>query len=113
MQHEGDLMTKLAGIVQTLKKEHDRLTRELQGISAALSAFGAAYGRNGGTRKLSAGGRGRIAAAQKARWAKARANGNRTNIVAMPKRRRMSLAARKRIAAAQRARWAKTKAGNK
>jgi len=103
-------MTKLAGIVQTLKKEHDRLTRELQGVGAALSAFGAAYNGNGGTRKISAAGRARIAAAQRARWAKARANGSKTNVVATPKKRRMSVAARKKIAAAQRARWAKTKA---
>ena len=44
-------MTKLAGVVQTLKKEHERLTRELKGISAALSAFGGSYGRTDGTRK--------------------------------------------------------------
>jgi len=59
---------------------------------------------------ISAAGRARIAAVQKARWAKARANGNKTNVVAMPKKRRMSVAARKKIAAAQRARWAKAKA---
>jgi len=112
MRREWDSMTKLAGVVQTLKKEHDRLTRELKGISAALSAFGAAYSRNGGTRKLSAAGRARIAAAQKARWAKARSNGSK-NVVAMPKRRTMSVAARKKIAAAQRARWAKAKAAKR
>ena len=106
-------MTKLAGVVQTLKKEHERLTRELKGISAALSAFGGSYGRTDGTRKLSATGRANIVAAQRARWAKARANGSKTHIVAMPKKRRMSVAARKRIAAAQRARWAKTKAANR
>src|SRR3954453_23131028 len=106
-------MTKLAGVVQSLKKEHERLTRELKGIGAALSAFGAAYGRNGGTRKLSAAGRARIAAAQKARWAKARANGRKTNVVTMPKKRKMSVAARKKIAAAQRARWAKAKPANR
>src|SRR3954447_16154706 len=104
-------MTKLAGVVQTLKKEHERLMRELKGISAALSAFGAAYGRNGGTRKLSAAGPARIAAAQKARWAKARSSGSKTNVVAMPKKRTMSVAARKKIAAAQRARWAKVAKG--
>jgi hypothetical protein len=103
-------MTKLAGVVQALKKEHDRLTVELKGISAALSAFGASYGRNGGTRKMSAAGRARIAAAQRARWAKVRANGSKTNVVAMPKKRKMSAAARKRIAAAQRARWANARA---
>ena len=107
-------MTKLAGVVQTLKKEHDRLTRELKGISAALSAFGASYSRNGGTRKLSAAGRARIAAAQRARWAKVRRNGgHKHNVVSMPKKKTMSAAARRKIAAAQRARWAKVKAAQK
>ena len=106
-------MTKLAGVVRSLKKEHDRLTRELKGISAALSAFGASYGRNGGTRRMSAAGRARIAAAQRVRWAKARSNGSKLNVVSMPKKRTLSPAARKKIAAAQRARWAKVKAEKK
>jgi hypothetical protein len=106
-------MTKLVGVVQTLKKEHDRLTRELKGISAALSAFGASYRSNGGTRKISAAGRAKIAAAQRVRWAKARSNGSKTNIVSAPKKRSLSAAARKKIAAAQRARWAKVKAAKK
>jgi hypothetical protein len=110
---EGDLMTKIAGVVQTLKKEHDRLTRELKGISAALSAFGASYRTNGGTHKISAAGRARIAAAQRARWAKATLNGSKASVVSRPKKRSLSVAARKKIAAAQRARWAKVKAAKK
>ena len=103
-------MTNLAGVVQQLKKEHDRLSRQIQGISAALSAFGAAYGKRTG-RKMSAAGRARIAAAQRARWAKLRRNsGKKKNVVTMPKKRTMSAAARKKIATAQRARWAKVKA---
>lgn len=43
-------MTDLAGVVQLLKKEQGRLTKELQGISAALAAFGKAYGKQTGTR---------------------------------------------------------------
>ena len=113
MKREGDLMTKIAGVVQTLKKEHDRLTRELKGISAALTAFGASYRGNGGTRKMSAAGRARIAAAQRARWAKARSNGSKPTVVSMPKKRTLSAAARKKIAAAQRARWAKVKSPKK
>lgn len=113
MPSEGDLMTKLAGVVETLKKEHDRLTREVKAISAALSAFGASYRGNGGTHKLSATGRARIAAAQRARWAKARSNGSKSNVVSTPKKRHLSAAARKKIAAAQRARWAKMKAAKK
>jgi hypothetical protein len=106
-------MTKLAGVVRLLKTEQGRLTRELKAISSALSAFGATYtGRKIGTHKISAAGRANIVAAQRARWAKARANGNKTNVVAMPKKRRMSVAARKKIATAQRARWAKAKAAN-
>ena len=104
----------MAGVVQMLRNEHDRLTREMNAVGQALSAFGAAYGKQTGTRgKISAAGRARIAAAQRARWAKMKANTTKTNVVTMPKKRTMSAAARKRIAAAQRARWAKVKAGKK
>ena len=107
-------MDNLVGVVRLLRKEQDRLTRELRGIGAALAAFGSAYGKGKNTRKLSAAARARIAAAQRARWAKVRA-GNRQNekVVTMPKKRTMSVAGRKRIAAAQRARWAKVRAGRK
>jgi hypothetical protein len=103
-------MTNIGDIVQALKKERDRLSRQVDGISAALSAFGAAYGKQNGIRgKISAAGKARIAAAQRARWAKVRATNGKPNLVAMPKKRTMSAAARKKIAAAQRARWAKVK----
>jgi hypothetical protein len=59
-------MAKMAGIIRQLKKEQDRLTRQLKGVVAALAAFGGAYGRSTGRRKLSAAGRARIAAAQRA-----------------------------------------------
>ena len=105
-------MSKLHGVVQMLKKEHDRVTRELSGITAALSAFGVAYGSsNENRRRISLGGRARIAAAQRARWARAR--GSKNNVTTMPKKRSLSPAARKRIAAAQRARWAKARAAKK
>jgi len=107
-------MTKLDSVVQILKSEQDRLTRELQGIGAALAAFGSAYGKqirhgNG----MSAAGKARIAAAQRARWAKVKAKNGKPKVAAMPKRRRLSVAARRKIAAAQRARWAKVKATKK
>src|ERR1700751_3345880 len=105
-------MTNLSGVVQLLKREQGRLTKELQGISAALAAFGKAGAKQIGTRKLSAAGRARIAAAQKERWAKVRASG-KSNVVAMSKKRTLSAAARRKIAAAQRARWAKVKAAKK
>ena len=34
-------LTNLSGVVRILKKENDRLTREVSAIAAALSAFGA------------------------------------------------------------------------
>lgn len=113
MACEGDSMANYAGVVQQLKKEHDRLTREIRGITAALAAFGAAYGKRSATRgRISAAGRARIAAAQRARWEKVRAKGGqKANVVSMPRKRMMSAAARKRIAAAQRARWARVKKG--
>lgn len=105
-------MTNLGKVVQVLQKEHDRLSRELKGVSAALSAFGA-YARNSATRRLSAAGRARIAAAQRARWAKVKESKTKNNLVTMPKKRTLSPAARRKIAAAQRARWAKARTAKK
>ena len=107
-------MDNLTGIIRLLKNEQDRLTKELRGIGAALAAFGKAYGTETGTRKVSASARARMAAAQKARWAKAReASGTQEKVAGKVPKRVMSAAARKKIAAAQRARWAKVKAGKK
>jgi hypothetical protein len=106
-------MTNLGGVVQMLKKEHDRLTKEIKAISAALSAFGAGYARIRPRSSMSAAGRASIAAAQRARWAKVRLKSDKRNIVAVPQRRTMSAAARRKVAAAQRARWAKVKAAKK
>ena len=103
-------MSNLAGVVRLLKKEQDRLTKELRGIGAALAAFGKTYGKGTGTRKLSASARARIAAAQRARWAKLR---EKAKVVPIRRKRTLSAAARRKIAAAQRARWAKVKAGRK
>jgi hypothetical protein len=55
---------------------------------------------------MSASARARIAAAQKARWAKVKASGGAP-------RRKMSAAARAKIAAAAKARWAKAKAAGR
>jgi hypothetical protein len=90
------------------------LTKELRGIGAALAAFGKAYGKRTGTRKLSRSARAKIATAQRARWAKVRANaGTDAKVVPIRGKRTLSLAARRKIAAAQRARWAKVKSGKK
>jgi hypothetical protein len=102
-------MANLSGIVKQLSKERNRLHQQLSGLNAALEAFARVYGSNNGVnprRKMSAKGRERIAAAQRARWAKVK--GQKVVPIAKPKR-TMSASARQKIAAAQRARWAKVK----
>lgn len=103
-------MANMTGVIRLLEKEKDRLTRELHGITAALAAFGQVYTKGTRTRKLSPAARARIAAAQKARWAKVRSE---SKVVPIRRKRTLSAAARKKIAKAQRARWAKVKAGKK
>jgi len=68
-------------VVDQLQKERTRLADELRRVTAALTAFGKVY-VNGPTatrkkRTIPAAGRRRIAAAQRARWAKVRASKKR------------------------------------
>ena len=107
-------------VLQTLKSERDRAQRELNKLNAAIKALGGSTGGRVSTATthptLSAAARARIAAAQRARWAKVRAkSGQKQNVVSMPKRKRktLSASARRKIAAAQRARWAKIKGSKK
>jgi hypothetical protein len=97
-------MTNLTALLQQLESERTRLASQLANLNNAISALRANSTR--GTRRiLSAAGRGRIAAAQRARWAKAK--GVRVVSIASNKRRKLSSAAIARIRAAQKARWAK------
>lgn len=70
-------MARLTGILKQLKKERDLVEKQLSGLNAAISAFTGVYAGNHTPtrkrRKLSAKARARIAAAQRARWAKVRA----------------------------------------
>lgn len=74
--------TLLQSIVGPLKKEQQRLENELHRVTAALAAFGTVYLRGSKAkpapgrkkRTISAAGRKRIAAAQRARWAKFRSS---------------------------------------
>jgi hypothetical protein len=104
-------MSQLVRVVQQLKKEHDRLTKQIQGISAALSAFGSAYGKpKAGQSKMSEAGRARISAAQRLRWSKVKRNsGQAKDFSTVPKKRTMSAAGRRRISAAQKLRWAEVR----
>ena len=65
-------MAKVTGIVKQLKKERDRVEKQLSGLNAAISAFVGVYKTAKPTRKrrkLSAKAIANIRAAQKKRWA--------------------------------------------
>jgi len=103
-----------SGIVRQLKKEQERLNRQIHGIAAAISAFSAVYGKRQGTRgKASAAGKAKAGSVPKASPAKAGGGPQKGKNAGAPKKRTMSAAARKRIAAAQKLRWAKIKAQKK
>ena len=76
--------TLIQSVVTQLQKERARLENELHGVTAALTTFGKVFlhgskgSRRGASahpkkRTISATGRKRIAAAQRARWARVRA----------------------------------------
>jgi hypothetical protein len=95
-------------IISLLKAERDKIARQLNGLNAALAAFGDSYSKmSRPRRKLSAASRAKIARAQKARWSKQK-SGAKTVRKNAPKR-HISPQGRARIAAAARARWAKVK----
>jgi len=66
--------TLMQSVISELQKERKRLEDDLHRVAAALTAFGNFYMHGGRptrkTRTISAAGRKRIAAAQRARWAK-------------------------------------------
>ena len=76
---------------------------QIRGVPSSMTSVGNRRGR----RKRSAAVRARMAAAQKARWAK------RDRKPAKKPRRKISAKARARLAAAARARWAKVKAAGR
>ena len=98
LRRAADLQDKIAS-----------LQKELASYLGGPVAPAAATGRR---RRMSAAGRARIIAAQKARWAKFK-SGKKSAKPGKKTKRTMSAAARARIAAAARARWAKAKASGK
>lgn len=119
-------MVNLLGILNDLQNERGRVQQELERLEKAISVVEGLternhVGRGAGTRrmtrihrpgrKMSAAGRRRIAAAQRARWARLKVKRQQSQTRKAP--RTMSAAARNRMAAAQQARWAKLKAGRK
>lgn len=94
--------------IANLKEKIDILEHEL---SRLIGGGGVGRGRGRRKFKMSAAGRARIAAAQRARWAKI--NGKKKPAKGTKGRRKMNAAAKAKIAAAARARWAKAKAAGK
>ncbi len=72
---EGEThMADVSSIVRQLKKERDLVAKQLSGIDAALTAFATVYRMpRRERRRMSLAGRKKIAAVQRARWAKFRA----------------------------------------
>jgi hypothetical protein len=62
----------LSALIKELRREKDQVQRHLAGIDAALTAFAGVYKTKPKRRKMSAKSRAKIAAAQRARWAKVR-----------------------------------------
>jgi hypothetical protein len=121
-------MANLSGVVEQLKAARAEAVKEVERLDVAIAALGNLDGssRRGRTvrlrgvltpeparprRTMSASARRRIAAAQRARWARVRQQGKAETgsgkSTRTPVKRTLSASARKRIAAAQRARWAK------
>jgi hypothetical protein len=107
-------MTDLVGVVKQLQVQRNAIEQQLSKVTAAVEALRGMSGKGTGTmassrspRVMSASARRRIAAAQKARWAKWRKG---QKVVPITRKRTMSAAARRKIAAAQRARWARVRA---
>jgi hypothetical protein len=112
-------MANIAELVKELQQQRDRLDQAIAALTplAGISKTSSARGGAGGPRRtLSSAARRKVSLAQKARWAKLRAENSaksQPNIV-NPGKRTMSATARKKIAASQRAqRWAKLRAKQK
>ena len=97
LRRAADLKDK----IESLQKEFTRLLGSTDNAAAPKKR-----------RKMSTAGRAKIAAAQKARWAKIKGRKSAAKPVKKA-RRKMSAAGRAKIAAAARARWAKAKAQGK
>jgi hypothetical protein len=126
---KSNLAEQFVSLRRALEAERAQLASRLKSINDALGGgeipipgtVGATpVAKTAGRRKggMSAAGRARVAAAQRARWAKiksSRAGGEVPKPAKAPGRpkRKISAAGRARIAAAQKARWAKIKAEKK
>src|SRR5438105_15346073 len=98
-------------ILAQLKAERDKAAQRVNALDTAIRALsGLNTGATRGRWTMSAAARARIAAAQRARWAKVKAQ---RKVVSIAPKRRISAAGLARIRAATRARWAKWRAAQK
>lgn len=115
-------MANLENALQQLREEREKAQSQVEKLDSAVSVLEGLVGRNGSLKRTSARGsrivtataRRRMAAAQRARWAKVRqqiqtSHASKPRAKSSPKR-TLSAAARRKIAAAQRTRWARVKA---
>jgi hypothetical protein len=98
------MSTNITSVLNQLEQEHTVLKSQLEQLSNALSVLNG-HGTTATRGTMSAEGRARIAAAQRARWAKVK--GKKARATTPVKKRKLSAAALARIRAAQKARWAK------
>jgi hypothetical protein len=98
------LMPNLDGIIKQLQQERARIDQAIQ----ALTPLNGSAPKAAPARTMSASARRRIAAAQRARWAKQK--GTQTVSSTARRKRRISPAGIARIRAAAKARWAKVRA---
>ena len=92
-------------ILGMLTHERDKLNRAIEALSVEIGSTLGRIARQG-KRTMSAASRARMAAGQRARWAKLKLE---TEVVKPVKKFTMSPAARAKIGAAMKARWAKAK----
>jgi hypothetical protein len=101
-------MQNISTVVGQLEQERTRLVSQIKALGNAISALnGSGSNRTAGPRKLSAEARARIAAAQRARWA--RIKNKKAVSIAAAKKPKMSASGLAHIRAAQKKRWAKWK----
>lgn len=98
----------MTSVLEMLKAERDKLNRAIEVLGGEIEHAVVGFAKKARRRTMSAESRAKIAAAQKARWAKAKF---KSDVVKPVKKFTMSAAAKAKIAAAQRARWARVRAG--
>ena len=107
MNHLLSLTAAQLNRAADLKNKIEALHKELAGILGSTASVVAQSASKPVKKGMSAAGRAKVAAAQRARWAKIK---TAKSAVAVKPKRTMSAAGRAKIAAAAKARWAKAKA---